>query len=341
MWYDNIIKPLLFLFPPEKAHKLAMTGLEITSAIPGATALMKGPKVEQGDHEYMGLHFKNKLGLAAGFDKDGKHVDALSKLGFGFIEMGTITPLAQPGNPKPRLFRLPKDNALINRMGFNNDGMAKAVERLAKLGKRDYILGANIGKNKITPNEEAVEDYLKCTITLHPWVDYFTVNVSSPNTPGLRELQEKEPLKRILSGIQEVNNKFPVTRPILLKIAPDLSESQIRDAADLVNELDIEGIIGTNTTISRENLTTPVSTIDGIGAGGLSGHPLKGRSSEVIRQLRADLNTGKVVIGVGGIESGDDALEKLHAGADLVQIYTGFIYKGPRLISEIVAATNR
>jgi dihydroorotate dehydrogenase len=288
----------------------------------------------------MGLHFSNKLGLGAGFDKDGKHIRALSKLGFGFIEMCTVTPLPQPGNPRPRLFRLPQDDALINRMGFNNEGMAKAVERLSKLGKRDFILGANIGKNKITPNDQAVEDYHKCVQTLHPWIDYFTVNVSSPNTPGLRELQEKEPLKRILSRIMEVNADFPVTRPILLKIAPDLTTSQIRDAADLVNELNIDGIIGTNTTISRDHLHTSEKTLHNIGAGGLSGRPLKHRATEVIKQLRADLKTGKIVIGIGGIESGEDAVEKLNAGADLVQIYTGFIYKGPGLISEIVRTTN-
>lgn len=339
MLYDKFIKPLLFLFPPEKAHHLAMTALEAAVRLPAIPGLMSGfDKNMNNPVNVAGLNFPNRLGLAAGFDKDGKHVRALADLGFGFIEMGTVTPQPQDGNPRPRLFRLPADQALINRMGFNNEGLQKAVERLSLLTERNFMLGANIGKNKVTPNEDAVSDYLKGFNALYPWVDYFAINVSSPNTPGLRELQEKEPLKRILSAIQEVNLSYPQQRPVFLKIAPDLSDDQIMDAADLITELDIAGVIATNTTISREGLATGKETLDQIGQGGLSGSPLVQRSTDVIAALRARLGAGKAIIGVGGIDSARDALEKLDAGADLIQIYTGFIYRGPGLIGEILGA---
>lgn len=339
MLYDKLIKPLLFLFPPEKAHHLAMSGLETAVRIPALPALMSGYNKNMNKPvNVAGLNFPNRLGLAAGFDKDGRHVRALADLGFGFIEMGTVTPLPQDGNPKPRLFRLPADQALINRMGFNNEGLQQAVDRLSRLTQRNYILGANIGKNKVTPNEDAVSDYLKGFNALYPWVDYFAVNVSSPNTPGLRELQEKEPLKRILSVIQEVNTSYPQQRPVFLKIAPDLSDAQVMDAADLVSELGISGIIATNTTISREGLATGIGRLENIGQGGLSGKPLLHRSTEVIAALRARMGSSKAIIGVGGIDSAETALEKIKTGADLVQIYTGFIYKGPGLIGEILGA---
>jgi dihydroorotate dehydrogenase len=258
----------------------------------------------------------------------------MGALGFGFVEIGTVTPLAQPGNPLPRMFRLPKDQALINRMGFNNDGAVAVLARLKKL-KGKVIVGGNIGKNKNTPNEKAVDDYLKCFEQLFEFVDYFVINVSSPNTPGLRELQEKEPLKRILSELMDRNRLMPTPKPVLLKIAPDLTESQLDDILEIVSETGLNGIIATNTTISRENLDTEVSKIKSIGAGGLSGKPLKDRSTEIIRYLHQK-SGGKIpLVGVGGIHSAEDAAEKLNAGASLVQLYTGFIYEGPALISKI------
>lgn len=336
MWYEQLIKPILFRFPPEKAHRLSMAALDLAAGIPGVPGMLSGYREDAQDHfELAGLRFKNRLGLAAGFDKDGKHLEALASLGFGFIEMGTITPRPQPGNPQPRLFRLKKDRALINRMGFNNDGVERAVSRLSRLRERDYVLGANIGKNKLTPNEDAVHDYVFATKKLHNWVDYFAVNVSSPNTPGLRALQEKEPLRRILTGILEVLADAPVQRPVFLKIAPDLSDAQLEDTAQLVNEIGIAGIIASNTTLDRSALKAPAETLAAIGDGGLSGPPVKPRSTEIVRLLRAGLSPGKALIAVGGIESGEDALEKIRAGADLVQIYTGFIYRGPGLIGEI------
>lgn len=337
MLYEKFIKPLLFLFPPEKAHHLAMKALQLTSAIPALPPLLSGYKADPSNrHEAMGIDFPNRLGLAAGFDKDGQYIRPLSTLGFGFIEMGTVTPLPQSGNPAPRLFRLPSDGALINRMGFNNQGLQQAVSRLSGLTDRKFVLGANIGKNKITPNEEATSDYLKCFHALYPWADYFAVNVSSPNTPGLRALQEKEPLKKLLGSLQEANETYPLNKPILLKIAPDLNDDQIRDATDLVNELDISGLIATNTTITRKGLQTSPATLDKIGNGGLSGDPLFDRSTEVIRHIRSNIAPGKTIIGVGGISSGPAARKKIEAGADLVQIYTGFIFKGPSLIGEIL-----
>lgn len=284
--------------------------------------------------ECFGLKFKNPVGLAAGFDKDAKLYNELSALGFGFIEIGTITPKPQDGNPLPRLFRLPDDQSLINRMGFNNGGLEEAIERL-KVRKTDVLIGGNIGKNKVTPNEEAVNDYLICFNGLHPYVDYFVVNVSSPNTPNLRALQEKEPLKHILNSLQEAGKAFTDRKPILLKIAPDLTEEQLLDIIDIVDETRIDGVIATNTTISREGLKTSKSTIDEIGAGGLSGKAVKSRSTEVIRFLHEKSKGSFPIIGVGGIQTAADAQEKLEAGASLVQVYTGFIYEGPGMINRI------
>lgn len=282
-----------------------------------------------------GLTFPNPVGLAAGLDKNALLIDEWEAFGFGFVEIGTVTPLPQAGNDQPRLFRLPQDEALINRMGFNNDGMLVVVERLKKK-KSTLIVGGNIGKNKVTPNEQATSDYLKCFEALYPYVDYFVVNVSSPNTPNLRELQEKGPLKELLATLQEENKKKPKAKPIFLKIAPDLTDSQLDDIVEIVQETRIAGVIATNTTISREGLRTDSQTIQSIGAGGLSGKPVKNRSTEIVRHLAQKSGKSFAIIGVGGIHTAEDALEKLEAGADLIQLYSGFIYEGPQLVKDIL-----
>jgi dihydroorotate dehydrogenase len=289
---------------------------------------------DQLKRKVFGLEFKNPVGLAAGFDKDAKLFNELANFGFAFIEIGTLTPLAQPGNPKPRSFRLPMDKALINRMGFNNHGLEDAVKRLKK-NRSGVIIGGNIGKNKLTPNEEAIDDYEKGFLALFDHVDYFVVNVSSPNTPNLRDLQEKEPLKKLLNHLQHLNMEKAIQKPILLKIAPDLSDKQLDDIIEIVMDTRIAGVIATNTTISRSGLTADKQKVDEIGAGGLSGAPLKKRATEVIRYLKMKSNNAFPIIGVGGIMTAEDAIEKLQAGADLVQLYTGFIYEGPGLIKEI------
>lgn len=335
--YKNVIRPLLFLIGPEKVHHLVFRILHIKGKVPGFQSLLKAmfryqhPKLEK---EIFGLLFKNPVGLAAGFDKDAKLIDELACFGFGFIEIGTLTPKAQPGNDKPRLFRLPEDQALINRMGFNNGGAFAAVERLKKR-KSDVIVGGNIGKNKITPNENAFDDYAQCFETLYDYVDYFVVNVSSPNTPGLRELQEKEPLKKLMQHVIGLSKAKPVYKPVLLKIAPDLTPTQLDDIVEILIQTSTDGVIATNTTISREGLETPLSEIEKIGNGGLSGKPLTKRSTEIIIYLRSKLGRSFPIIGVGGIMTPNDAIEKLEAGADLVQLYTGFIYEGPGIVSKI------
>ena len=335
--YHHFIKPIFFLLPAERAHYTAMNLLRFVHGVPGMPSVLRGMftvKNKSLQRRLFGLTFDNPVGLAAGFDKDARWVDELSSLGFGFIEIGTLTPKAQPGNDKPRLFRLPIDEALINRMGFNNGGAQAAAERLRKRSSR-IIIGGNIGKNKITPNEEAVNDYLSCFETLFEHVDYFAVNVSSPNTPGLRALQEKEPLLQLLNTLQAANNKKAKRKPILLKIAPDLSDEQLNDIIDIVRESKIDGVIATNTTIAREPLTTSKNEVESIGAGGLSGKPLTKRSTEVIRYLKEKSNNAFPVIGVGGIHTAQDAIDKLQAGADLVQVYTGFIYEGPGIAKKI------
>ena len=284
--------------------------------------------------EVLGLKFKNPLGLAAGFDKNASMIEELAEFGFGFIEIGTVTPLPQPGNEKPRMFRLPQDDALINRLGFNNQGVDVVAARLKQVQRKGLIIGGNIGKNKLTSNEDAVNDYIKCFDRLFDVVDYFVVNVSSPNTPGLRELQEKEPLKHILNTLQQRNNKNQITRPILLKIAPDLTNSQLDDIIEIVMETKIAGVIATNTTISRDDLLSSENLKKE--SGGLSGKPLTMRSTEVIRYLSKHSNKSFVIVGVGGIHSPEDTLEKIQAGASLIQIYTGFIYEGPGLIKRIL-----
>ncbi len=286
------------------------------------------------EREILGLKFKNPVGLAAGFDKNARLVDEFACFGFGFIEIGTLTPKEQPGNPMPRLFRLPQDKALINRMGFNNEGVEAAVIRLKKR-KSQVLIGGNIGKNKITPNELASNDYKTCFETLYPYVDYFVVNVSSPNTPGLRDLQEKVPLKKILTDVKTLNLATENPKPIFLKIAPDLTTSQLDDVIEILLATDTRGVIATNTTISRDGLLTDIAEITKIGAGGLSGKPLRERSTEVISYLRDKLGPDYAIMGVGGIMSPEDAIEKIKAGADLIQIYTGFVYEGPGFVKKI------
>jgi len=286
------------------------------------------------EKEVFGIKFPNPVGLGAGLDKDAILIDELGQLGFGFIEIGTLTPKPQPGNDKPRLFRLKKDQALINRMGFNNKGVESAIRRL-KNRKSKVIIGGNIGKNKLTPNEEAIKDYEICFEALFDYVDYFVVNVSSPNTPGLRALQEKEPLKTLLSHIKSKNALKSNPKPILLKIAPDLSNEQLDDIIEIIKEVKLDGVIATNTTISREGLLTDKLIVAQAGMGGLSGKPLVQRSTEVIRYLHTKSGGAFPIIGVGGIHSEEDALEKLAAGASLIQLYTGFIYEGPALIKRI------
>ncbi len=283
----------------------------------------------------MGLTFPNPVGLAAGFDKDGKSFREMASLGFGFIELGTVTPKPQSGNPTPRLFRLPADEALINRMGFNNDGVEALVNRLKKGTPENLVIGGNIGKNKITPNEKAVDDYTYCFEQLFPYVDYFVVNVSSPNTPNLRALQDKEPLTQLLSTLQTVNQQKSTPKPILLKIAPDLSNAQLDDIIEIIGRTKLDGLIATNTTINRDHLQTSDEKIRNIGAGGLSGAPLTQRSFEILRYLKERLSKNTIIISVGGINSPEEVLKRLKAGADLIQIYTGLVYEGPGIVKRI------
>ena len=334
--YKLLIRPILFWFDPEEVHYFSFSFIKFICKIPFVPNILKSiyeVKDSRLEREVFGLKFKNPVGLAAGFDKDAKCYKELSNFGFGFIEIGTLTPMPQDGNPKKRLFRLKKNNAIINRMGFNNGGVDAAVLRLKK--NKGVLIGGNIGKNKLTPNEDAISDYLICFDALFDYVDYFVVNVSSPNTPNLRELQEKEPLKKLLIAIQNQNKLKSNPKPILLKIAPDLTNEQLDDIIEIVEEIKLDGVIATNTTISRENLKTNKVTIDKIGAGGLSGKPVKNRSTEVIRYLSTKSNKSFPIIGVGGIHSAEDALEKIEAGADLIQLYTGFIYEGPSLVKKI------
>ncbi len=342
--YKTLIRPFLFLIPPERVHSIIVSVLKFLFLL-GITKLLrniffsfKHPSLKRN---IFGIEFENPVGLAAGFDKDANMIDVFNDFGFGFIEIGTLTPRAQPGNPKPRLFRLVQDQALINRMGFNNMGVEKAIQRL-KNRKSRVIVGGNIGKNKITPNEEASKDYVYCLNALYDYVDYFVVNISSPNTPDLRDLQSREPLQKLLETLQEEISKKPDKKPLLLKIAPDLSNNQLIDIIEIANSLHIDGIVATNTTTSRENLKTNDQRIREIKDGGLSGKPLCNRSTEIIRFLKERLDSDVPIIGVGGIMSPADAIEKMEAGASLVQVYTGFIYEGPALVNDInKALANR
>ncbi len=334
--YKAIIRPILFKQDPEKIHHLVCNTLKNAHKIPGVKGLLKSMyKVSDKrlEKNVFGITFPNPVGLAAGFDKDALMINELDSLGFGFIEIGTLTPKGQEGNPKPRMFRLPEDQALINRMGFNNKGVDVAIKHLKNKG--NIIVGGNIGKNKLTPNEEALNDYLYALEQLYPYVDYFVVNVSSPNTPGLRELQDKEPLMKLLKALQVKRDTFSSRKSILLKIAPDLTDGQLDDIVALAKEINLDGIIATNTTISRSDLKTSTARIEEIGAGGLSGKPVRVRSTEVIRYLSKSLGADFPIIGVGGIYTAEDALEKLDAGACLVQVYSGFIYEGPSMIKKI------
>lgn len=330
--YKKIILPVLFLFDPEKVHNFTFLLFKIFLNIPFVGFLVQ--KIYSVDNKKLskklfGIEFKNPVGLAAGFDKNAKLYNELSRFGFGFIEIGTVTPIAQAGNPKKRLFRLTNDQGIINRMGFNNDGMHKIAARLKK--NKNILIGGNIGKNKATPNDKAVNDYLLCFNYLFDFVDYFVINVSSPNTPNLRELQNTNFLRVILDSLNKENLKKSKTKPILIKISPDLSKENLLEIVDLAISLKIDGIIATNTTINRDNLTS--KNINE--SGGLSGKPLANKSNEVIRFI-SDKSNGKIpIIGVGGIHSAKDAIDKIKAGADLVQIYTGFIYEGPSLIKSI------
>lgn len=341
----QVVRSLLFLLPAETAHYVSMNWLKAVCSFSPLrkllTTVFKAPSTQ--NVRVFGIHFPNPVGLGAGFDKNAKYLRELKTLGFGFIEIGTVTPKPQPGNEKPRLFRLPKDKALINRMGFNNDGVAIVKERLKNWreaeknnsGSARFIIGGNIGKNKITPNEEAWKDYEICFRELHPYVDFFVVNVSSPNTPGLRELQEKDALKKILTHLQEQNKSFDIQKPILLKIAPDLTLEQIDDVIDLAKEIRLDGLVATNTTIDRSGLETDVNEVEKIGAGGVSGKPVKGKSTYIVQHIYQKTGGSIPVIGSGGIFTAQDAQEKVNAGAELVEVWTGFIYEGPFIVRNI------
>ncbi len=369
----KIIRSILFMFDAEKVHHFSMNGLRVLCRVKFIKNIivqnyrscelrvgsyeLNNPKPLTRNPKLLELPFKNIVGLAAGFDKNAKYLNELEALGFGFVEIGTVTPLQQAGNPTPRLFRLPKDKALINRMGFNNDGVLVIAERLRnwqlaidnlQLAKEPsqienqlptahckLIIGGNIGKNKNTPNETAWKDYEICFNALHDYVDYFVVNVSSPNTPGLRELQEKEPLKKILTHLQNLNKSFAQQKPILLKIAPDLTQTQIDDVIDLAQEINLDGLVAANTTINKDSLITTKATLETIGAGGLSGLPLKDRATEMVRYISQKTNGKMPIIASGGIFTGEDAQEKLDAGACLIQVWTGFVYEGPAIVKKI------
>ncbi|MEA3443537.1 MAG: quinone-dependent dihydroorotate dehydrogenase [Bacteroidota bacterium] len=335
--YKSIIRPILFLFQPETIHYIIFLKLKLAAKIPGIPAIFRALfqlKHKSLEREVFGIMFPNPVGLAAGLDKDAELPDMFGNMGFGFVEIGTVTPIAQSGNERPRLFRLINDKALINRMGFNNRGADFMLSKL-KQRQSNVIVGGNIGKNKITPNSKALDDYITCMNILYHHVDYFVVNVSSPNTPNLRELQEKEPLRIILAGLKNEAGKYEKSKPVLLKIAPDLSNSQLDDIIEIVGETGIDGIVATNTTILRDGLSYSKEHIESLGTGGLSGKPLRERSTEIIRYI-SNKSEGKIpIIGVGGIFTAEDAVEKLNAGASLVQVYTGFIYEGPGIAKNI------
>jgi dihydroorotate dehydrogenase len=333
----NLVKKILFQYDAETVHYKVMRWLSKTYNLGFGRRYLESnfclnhPSLERN---VFGLHFKNPVGLAAGFDKDAMYIDELACLGFGFIEIGTLTPKPQDGNDKPRLFRFPEDAAIINRMGFNNQGVDAAALRLKKRTS-NIIIGGNIGKNKTTPNEEAIADYAYAFKVLFDVVDYFVVNVSSPNTPNLRELQEKEPLRDLLLHLQNLNLSYPNPKPLLLKIAPDLTNSQLDDVIDIVTEIKLNGIVATNTTIDRDGLKADKLVVQNTGAGGVSGKPLKARSTEIVRYISNKTNGKLPIIAVGGIFTGEDAIEKIEAGASLVQVYTGFIYEGPAIVKKI------
>lgn len=335
--YKSLIRPLLFSIDPEKVHYFTFSLIRTLSKIPGVPSLLralylnKDPRLER---TLFGLTFKNPVGLAAGFDKNAVLFNELADFGFGFVEIGTLTPKGQEGNPKQRLFRLKDDQGLINRMGFNNDGVAAAIAHLKK-NKKKLIIGGNIGKNTGIPLEQYTQDYCDTFYELHPYVDYFVLNVSCPNVGSHAKLQDKDYLLELIGAVQKINAEKPVQKPILLKIAPDLNSHQLDEIIELVAETQIDGVIASNTSTNREGLKTPKDQLETIGNGGLSGLPIKERSTATIQYLAAQSNKAFPIIGVGGIHTAEDALEKIDAGADLVQLYTGFVYEGPRLIKEI------
>lgn len=338
MFYKNVVRPVLFLLKPEKVHHLTVKILKLANFIPGLPALFRmlysKPQNSKLEQKLFGLSFKNPVGMAAGFDKNAEFYKETARFGFSFIEIGTVTPRPQDGNPKPRLFRLKNDQALINRMGFNNKGVHHAVEMLKKRNK-NLIIGGNIGKNTATDNDKANDDYLYCFKELHPYVDYFTVNVSCPNVCDLQKLQDRDSLLELLKSLHSENKKHNKPKPILLKISPDLSSPQIDDTLDIIAQTGTHGIVAVNTTTSRNDLHCPQKRIEQIGNGGLSGKPLKNRSTRIIRYI-AEKTEGKLpIVAVGGIMSVEDAIEKIDAGASLIQLYTGFIYSGPALVRRI------
>jgi dihydroorotate dehydrogenase len=345
----KLLRTILFFFPAEGVHHFSMKGLRMLCSFGPSRSLVRWACLPEGKlkRQLLGLNFRNAVGLGAGFDKNALYLRELETLGFGFVEIGTVTPKPQAGNDKPRLFRLPQDQALINRMGFNNDGVEVVAARLrawksggAGAAAHDaprMIIGGNLGKNKVTPNEDAWKDYEICFRALYPWVDYFVVNVSSPNTPGLRELQDKAALRQILTNLQRVNSELSATqgltpRPLLLKIAPDLNQQQLDDVVALALEIGLDGLVAANTTISREALVTSREDVETIGAGGLSGAPLRERATEVVRYLAARSGGRLTFIASGGIFTAADAHEKMRAGASLIQVWTGFIYEGPFIV---------
>lgn len=335
--YKRLIRPILFLFDPESVHHFTFKFIRLSSVIPGVKGIrrsvnkVQNPKLKK---TVFGLEFDNPVGIAAGFDKNAVLLNHLDSFGFGFVEIGTVTPRPQEGNPRPRLFRLKKDQGIINRMGFNNGGVDAMVEKL-KQKKTNLIIGGNIGKNTATKNEESKPDFVENFEKLHPYVDYFVVNVSCPNVGDTAKLQDKDFLVDLLSTLIQLNKKKTVQRPILLKIAPDLNTTQLDEIIEIVQESEIDGVVACNTSVDREGLKEPKENLEKIGNGGLSGKPITHRSTKVIRYLSEKSNKSFPIIGVGGIHTAEDALEKLEAGADLVQIYTGFIYEGPKLVKRI------
>mgnify|MGYP006164974537 FL=1 len=335
--YKLLVRTLLFSFDPEWVHYFSLNALKLINKIPlSSWVIRKIYSYENSslEKELFGIKFKNPVGLAAGFDKNGKYIKELSNLGFGFIEIGTITPKPQPGNPKKRLFRLQNDSAIINRLGINNDGSNVCAERLKK-NKPDIIIGGNIGKNTSTSNKEADADYIQNFETLHQYVDYFVLNVSCPNVSDFTKLQDVEFLKKLVPQLKKINSSKPKKKPILIKISPDLNQDQLDETIDFILSENLDGIIATNTTTTRYNLKTNKSKIEEIGNGGLSGEPLKEKSTEVIRYISKKTNSKLPIIGVGGIMNSKDALDKIEAGADLIQLYTGFIYEGPSIVKKI------
>ncbi len=335
--YKSLIRPILFKFDPEKVHHFIFSLIKFIHKIPGVASLNKAMyKVNDAklEREVFGLKFQNPVGLAAGFDKNAVLYNELANYGFGFIEIGTVTPKGQVGNPKKRLFRLVDDQGIINRMGFNNEGVEEAINKL-KDNKGEVIIGGNIGKNTGTKPEDYTKDYLECFNALHPFVDYFVLNVSCPNVSSHAKLNDKDYLEELIAAVQQANNNAFRQKPILLKIAPDLNEGQLDEIVELVQKTKLDGVIASNTSTSREGLKTSSERLDEIGKGGLSGKPVTNKSTKVIKYLSNKSNGGFPIIGVGGIHTAEDALEKLNAGATLVQVYTGFIYSGPKLVSDI------